>query len=376
MKFYYIVINALKRKAQDYKSLGIMIAFPIVLIFIFATVFGNIDKNTALGQPEKKLIKTTIYSEADEAFNKELLIYLESTNKGNEVFFDYKIGEGSSAKETEGSDVLLSIDKTYQMSIHAKGDTQKAGVLRGVLLEFERSRALNKIKASDDIQIVPDGQLENRRYTIRTIDKSDKNFYVLSIAATMISFAILMAGSYGTTEMHDIRKAVGKRIQCTPISINTIYFGEYISGVIMAFLQGCMIVLISDAVFNIGFRNNPVQMGILVLFLSLMSVAIGICIGVIVSDEKASNGAVSIVLMILCFTSGGLNPNMELGSIVRFSPITVVNKAILALCTSSNDAYFLDAVMTAAAITTVCLLIGFIGVHFRTKEGSFSEKHN
>ncbi|MDF2612253.1 MAG: transporter permease [Clostridia bacterium] len=373
MKLYYIINNSLKRKIKDYKSLGIMIVFPTILTFIFIMVFGNIDTRFKISQEEKLTIEAAFYSQGEAAFNEKLGAFLSTINKEGQINLTYQFfnsrEEAQEELDQKKADVLAIINKGEETVLYGgDNNTKKAETLKAILQSFSEHTALAKLAENNGLQITTEKHQYDKHYSVKTIPQSDKNFYVISIAVTMISFAVLMAGSYGTSQVYYIRRAVGKRVQSAPISQNTIYFGEYISGVIMAFMQGSILVLICDMFFDIGFKNNVLQMiGILTL-LSMMSVAIGICIGALIKNEKVSGGMVSIVIMILCFTSGGFNPNMDLGKIVTFSPITAVNNAMIDICMKHGAQNLIQALGILLGITFICLATSVISINRNTRE--------
>jgi len=375
MKLYYVIYNSLKRKLKDYKSLGIMIVFPILLTFIFITVFGSMDMSFKIDQQEKQVIKAAIYSQGDEAFNESLGTYLGEISKGGQINLTYQFASSKEAAikdlDNQRHDVVALVSEEGSITLYGgKNKQNKVEVFKGIVKTFLENTALNKVVKDNNLQITKQDKQTVKLYNVKSREPSSKNFFVLSIAATMISFAVLMAGSYGSSQVYYIRKAVGKRVQSSPLSKNTIYFGEYISGVIMAFIQGGMITLICDLFFDIGFKNNPLQMIGLLVLLSMMSVSLGICIGALIPNEKVSGGIVSIVLMILCFTSGGFNPNMDLGKIATYSPITVINKAIVDICMNQTAQNFAQTVLITLSLTALCLVIAVISINIKTREAN------
>ncbi len=380
MKLFYIINNALKRRIKDYKSLGFMIIFPIFLTFIFITVFGNLDNAFKSNEEEKIEVKMSIYSEAKSEFNEAYLAFLgraSEEEKLNLNFWQAKTNtEALKALEAKEVDLLVSIDQEQSITLYQGGTVdQKAETVKAITESFLENRAIYETMASRSLQMPQADYKSQVQYSVNSLPKLNKNFYVLSIAATMIAFTILMAGSYGSTAMHYIHKAIGKRVQSAPLSKNILYLGEYLSGVILAFIQGCMMVIVSELFFDIGFRNNPMQMIVIIVLLSMMSVAIGVCIGTLTHDEKVSDGMVSLAIMILCFTSGGFNPNMDLGRITEISPITVINRGIIDICIRQRTDNLIQILLITLSVTIICFVIAGIRINVRVKEDYLDDKH-
>ncbi|WP_069999742.1 ABC transporter permease [Cellulosilyticum sp. I15G10I2] len=370
MKLNYIIMNSLKRKLKDYKSLGFMIIFPIVLTFIFITVFGNIDNG--FKAEDSITIKLSIYSEAESVFNESYLTFLEQADKSERISLFYQLASSEidaiSSLQSEKIDILVKIDQNEQVTLlQGKDRAQQAAVIRGITQGFIQNTALQKIALTKDLKMPEQLYKNEQLYNITRLVKPDKNYYILSIAATMIVFTVLIAGSYGSTGVHYIHKEVGKRVQSAPISKNTIYLGEYIASVILTFSQGCIIAAVVDAYFMIGFKNNPLQMIVIIILISMMSVALGVCIGALTQCEKTSEGIVSATTILLCFTSGGFNPNMDIGKITAFSPVTVINKAIIDICLNYRVEDFNQTLLVILSFTLICLVMSYIRINIKVK---------
>ncbi len=375
MKLFYIIKNGLLRRLKDYKNLGFMVVFPVFLTFIFITVFGNLDVGFKDGGQQIEVIKIGIWSQAEAEFNDSYLTFLDQVSKERKGSLTYQIEENYekqvAALQSGAIDVFVNIDTNHLITLqHEENGENKAQVVRGITKAFLENKALSETFVKNDTDGQKDSPVNEINYDATRLPKTHKNFYVLSIAATMIAFTVLMAGSYGCASMHYIHQSVGKRVQSAPLSKNILYLGEYITGVILAFIQGCIMVISSELVFNIGFRMNPVQIAVIMGLLSMMAVALGACIGTLFQDEKVSSGMVSVAIMILCFSSGGFNPNMDFGRLTEFSPITVVNTGIIDICTKQSAENLVQIILIALGFTLICLGIAAVRINIYKREAN------
>lgn len=182
----------------------------------------------------------------------------------------------------------------------------------------------------------------------------------LSIGVTMIAFTILLAASYGADQVVYMREALGQRLLTTPLSKESLYLGEYLGGTIMAFFQGSCLVLALEACFHLGLGRNMGEVLLLLLSTSLMSIALGILIGIVVPHQGLSNALVSLLVLVFCFTSGGMVPTTEVGALANFSPVTLMNEGFMSICQKGSYPHLIPFLLQIGILTGGLLFMSYL----------------
>ncbi|PHV70329.1 hypothetical protein CS063_10580 [Sporanaerobium hydrogeniformans] len=358
MNVWDIVQNSLKQKLRDRKGIFFQIVFPFILTALFIVVFSSVDN---MQMKEAPKLRVAVVGDSEDIFTQDYKAYMEATTKIKIVLFP-QLREARRLFERGDLDVLIRNEKGQRMTYELRDSEQNLGAFVLLSERYMQQKALiswhYKREGQKSASITPIDfmQLQSYKatkfYRLLTLKgEGGKENFALSIGVTMIAFTILLAASYGAEQVAYMREALGQRLLTTPLSKKNLYLGEYLGGAIMAFWQGCCIVLAIEICFGLGLTKNIGQLLGILLSTSFMSIAMGIAIGMLIPNKGLSNGVVSMLVLIFCFTSGGMVPTSEVSQLASLSPVTLMNEAFIAICQKGVVAHFNRFLLKIGGIT-------------------------
>lgn len=265
MKEWYLYKTIIKLRLRDYKAIGTMIIFPIILTTIFIQVFNNL----------------------------------------------------------ESSEGVARIEAFYQ--------------------------AIGQLGAPYTLEVIP----------VESIPMW------MTIGVTMIVFTSLLGGQYAITQITGLRKPVGVRMLHLALDKKRVYMVYGLANVSLLFGQLFLISMIYQFVFKINLWNRIDLLVIILFLMSVLSIAIGMIIGLWCTDEGMASGILSGFVSIVCMLSGGLMPNVDM-PIAKFNPFSYIIDALIQIVREGKVEGFVSLCLGLSMAIGVLSLIGYLKMR---KEG-------
>lgn len=325
MKALYIAYYTIIRNIRDYMNLSLMLALPIVLIFILGSALSgsfkieNIDpvRVILINEDEGKLsvafedflnskdIKEVMSIEKADAFDKAMdrvekgeaaaLIHMERSFTGNIV------SGGKGEIKVYNSD--LSTFKTSIVQNVVDGFIQSANVEYAYAKMGSNG---NHIYFSDNIKeeaLDIDGKIP------RALD-----YY----AVAMLVMTMMYGTMYGCSAMSEEQFYKTQiRLKSAPVAPYQIYIGKVAGTILTLMLDGVIIILFTKYVYSVDWGNNILLILFACLSLSVMSAGLGIASFMLIGDENKAQALLSILVPVFTFLGGGYIPIQYMSSIME-----------------------------------------------------------
>ena len=152
--------------------------------------------------------------------------------------------------------------------------------------------------------------------------------------------------------MYRDRKVL-RRMQATPLKVRTFFIGQVLASLMVAVVQGALILLAGKLAFGVNVEGNLLYLLLIVLLGNLVFLNIGFVIGSISRTPQAASGIGNAVVLPLAFFSGAFFPTGNLPQVVK----TVVGYMPLAPVVDAVRGVTIEA-GTPADFSTELALIG------------------
>lgn len=153
-------------------------------------------------------------------------------------------------------------------------------------------------------------------------------------------------------------KWVLKRIAATPLRVSNFFAAEVLASLVIALVQTVIIMGVGILLFNVPFRGNPLQMGVLVLLGNLIFLNIGFIVGAFSKSVAAASGIGNAVVLPIVFFSGVFFPTdglpLVLRKLVDYLPLAPLLRAIRGIAV--EGAAFWDYPLELAVVGVWLLL--------------------
>lgn len=296
----YIYRYTLKLFLKDYKSMAVTLVFPLVLTWIFVTVFTGLASSQSL---EARIL---VQSEGEGALTSQYSAFLEGVSSSSLTL--------ELVSQENQADLLAIVDERNQ-TITLKKSKASDMVMQSVL---RLSRTF-----SDQMHLVT-LQKQPLKLSTQTMSVQTKGLEDIarSITNTMLIFVAMLGGQYAInqTQSHSIAK--GRRMSISPVKPVVRIMGEYLAGATVILLELMILLFAFEGLFHIGYRQYWDEMLMFIAVLSLTCTGLGSFIGAWIKDGGAADALLSMLVALTCIASGGLMPNMSELAISKFSPVS------------------------------------------------------
>ncbi len=114
-------------------------------------------------------------------------------------------------------------------------------------------------------------------------------------------------------------RQVLRRMQATPLKVRTFFAGQVIASLMVAVVQGALILAAGKVAFGVNVEGNLLYLLVIILLGNLVFLNIGFIIGSISRTPQAASGIGNAIVLPLAFFSGAFFPTGNLPDIVRTS---------------------------------------------------------
>ncbi len=153
-------------------------------------------------------------------------------------------------------------------------------------------------------------------------------------------------------------RQVLRRMQATPLKVRTFFIGQVLASLLVAVVQGALILAAGKIAFGVGVRGNLLYLLLIMLLGNLVFLNIGFIIGSISRTPQAASGIGNAVVLPLAFFSGAFFPTDNLPQVVK----SVVGYMPLAPVVDAVRGVAIDAGTLAAYSTELALIAAWIAI--------------
>ncbi|MDR1669664.1 MAG: ABC transporter permease [Oscillospiraceae bacterium] len=274
-------------------SVAILIAFPIMLIFILGSALsGYISADIELDP-----VPVAVAAEEGGAFRSFL------QNPDIAPFFDLTYtSRAEAAALSEKGDVVCAVVEREDGSLEVlspPGSGFSARIALSVFDSYQRVGAAFAIRGPEGGDI-PGFSVEDMPLGKRVPNATD--YY----AVTMLVMILLYTGTNGTELFHKgMLSDTGSRAQTAPVTKPVLIGGLLAASTVTSFLQGMVTFVFTGVVYGV-YWGERIPLVLLTLFaVVLFSQAFCIFLLLLFRSPGAVNGTVQAIFWVMTFVSGG-----------------------------------------------------------------------
>ncbi|WP_057773721.1 ABC transporter permease [Cytobacillus dafuensis] len=295
---------------------GWSIAFPILLMVIFLTIFGGSND----GESTFEAHIVTVMEEPNELASRIQLVLKQipvltwekdstvSRAEAAEWLKEKKIDAAivlPTSLDAKGVELLLNKEKENSILNQAMG-----GILNGVLQEVNYQIA----------NVSPQLTLQTKYIS----SGSDKLKYVDFLFTGMIALSIGQAGLFGMVGMIEMRRnGLLKRLMLTPISMGTFGLSQTLVRLILSIIQIIILTFIGVFFFKASLHLNILSFLIVFIVGTITFSAFGFMISAFTKSMDGYMGLANIFSLLMMFLSGIFFELSMLPSYIK--PIAVIS---------------------------------------------------
>ena len=297
---WMLSVANLKSFVRDRAALFWTLAFPVIFVVLFGTIFSggqaptytvgwvDLDGTPATTQLRSAVDQTTILVPTDEPDQATAEAAMRAGDIDAIVVVPRGLGaavdSGRSGQPVERVDLVVFTDPSSPNASAAITQTM-AGVAGALNLQLTGRQAALGIKAQ----------------TIQAESLNGASYFVPSILA----MALMQLGVFAAVPLVALReKLVLKRLSATPLSRRTLVGGNVSVRLIIGAVQTAIIVGIGVTLLNVTIIGGPLAVAGLVVLGALTFIALGYVIASFAKTEEAANGVTQLVQVPMMFLSG------------------------------------------------------------------------
>ena len=334
------------------------IAFPVILILVFGTIFieqdhitygvqiQDIDKTAESAQFVKILTHNGAFK----------VIPIDSRADAARYFKDNKLN------------LLLIIPKGY-------GEMQQQRVMRTdgnasiritYLYDPSSTSVTKKIQIMDAIIAELNQKMSGTEPFIRLVEKSvlDRKYrFIEFFVPGIIAMAVMTASISGALNVNaELRqKGIIRKLCVTPITRTDWVLSNVLYQVIIAVISTTAILIVSYAVFNASLQIN-VWLPVFVVLEVCAFVGIGMILTRVVKEAESAAAAANVIMFPVMFLSGTFFPiEMMPGFLQKFArllPLYYVNEGLRASMVFVNQRAVFGSALVMAGVAAGALIMG------------------
>jgi ABC-2 type transport system permease protein len=290
----------LKSFVRDRAALFWTIAFPVIFVVLFGTIFSgggtpeyqvawvDEDGTPAAGQMREAVTRTTILVPVDQSDRETARAAMRSGDVDAIIVVPAGLGGALTEAAAGGSvapvDFVVYTDPSSPASATAINQTV-AGVAGAVNLQLAGRSPVVGLQAE----------------SLQTAGLGAASFFVPSILA----MALMQLGVFAAIPLVVLReKLVLKRLSATPLRRHTLVGSNVVVRLLLAGVQTVIIVGIGIVFMDVGITGGPLAVAGLVVLGALTFIALGYVIASFAKTEESANGITQVVSVPMMFLSG------------------------------------------------------------------------
>jgi len=306
------------------------IAFPIVLILVFGTIFMSQD-NAGYHLCVQDLDQTSSSAKSVKA--------LELNGKFKITKVDPSVNATQYVRENKVNLVLV-IPKGYESSLMQRmmSNDFNAHVTITYIYDPSSSSVTTKMEILNSVLAGMNQEMSGKPPFIRSAEKSiltKKYRFIEFFIPGIIAMAVMTASLFGTVNMNtELRqKGVIRKLSTTPITRTDWILSNILYQFILAVISTIAMLLVGYAVFNVSLQINA-WLPVFIVLDVFAFVGIGMILTRFVKEAQSAAAAANAISYPLMFLSGSFFP-IELmpgflQTLARMLPLYYVNEGLRA----------------------------------------------
>jgi ABC-2 type transport system permease protein len=316
---------------RDRAALFWTLAFPIVFVVLFGTIFGG-SGNASFKIGWVDLDGTGPSRQLQRVFSATQVLTIQPGSQDDEL----------DAMRRGDVDAVIVVPAGFG----AVADTALANGANGgvpsstaLTLYTDPSRSTNAQTISQIVESVTmaENQALSGRPAVLTVQPQSLQTETLNgvsyFVPSILAMALMQLGVFASIPLVQQReKLILKRLNATPLPRWTLVGSNILMRLLIAALQTVLILGIGIGLLNVQITGNLVLMGVFVAIGAVTFISLGYVIASFARTEEAANGMTSIVQFPLMFLSGIFFPielmPQWLKGVATFMPLTYLGDAL------------------------------------------------
>lgn len=369
MKIIIIALKEIKQNLRDKQVLVLMIAFPIILMWILGTALsGGMDENSSMFESIKVAYSINGEGQRVKAFEK----FLDETEKlgiKTTKIKDYESGINS-VKETEYTSYIYFNDSENKINLYKNEKYNLEATFAEVVLQgfIQKYNVIAKIAKVNPASLEEVLKGDSKNYVeVKSIDRKKQPRAIDYYGITMTTLIIMYGSLYGGFGIAAERtKKTGNRILISPIKKYEFFIGKNIGTFASLVCQLLIVIIFSRYVLGVDWGDSPGVVFLIMASEAFMAIALGIGVAFIFKSEGVISGVLNAMIPLMIFLGGGYVPLEQFNSqillnIAKVSPVRWANNTIFKVIYSGDfsDVFTTISInlITAAVFLTVATLI-------------------
>lgn len=350
MKILNIIIKDLKINLKNKRLMAIMIAFPIVLMFILGTTFKQASENGgSIGTIDVayELVGdgeiTEAFIQMKEELSKNEDIVFTEVEEDTEAIGAIKNGNYSCYIIINENDKEIKFYENERFNFKA---TFIETIMSTFVQRYNTIVEVAKVNPQMLAQIATDTGEDKEYVEIKSVNSNKTPNALDYYGVTMLTLIIMystMAGAY-SVKGEKLKNTVG-RLLISPANKMEIFTGSTLGAVVTTIIQMAIVFLFSKYILKVYWGEHIGAVLLIILSLIIMAVSMGIASGYMFKNDNAMEGFLNLIVPIMCFLGGayvdvsGFDNPVFVG-IAKLSPVKWANSSMFNIIYNNNFNYF------------------------------------
>ncbi|MGH4123043.1 MAG: SagG family ABC transporter permease subunit [Clostridium sp.] len=361
MRIFNIVVKEIKHNIRNKQIMIIMIALPIVLMWILGTAFsGGMDGNSSMFDNTKVAYSIEGQGQRVQAFE-EFIKEVEKLGIKATRIQGYDSGINS-VKQTEYACYIDFNEKENKIKLfkNERYNSEAAFVevvFQAFVQKYNVVAEIAKVNPASVKEVLKE---DSKKYVeVKSIDRKKQpraiDYYGITMTTLIIMYGCFSGGFaiYG-----EKTRKTGNRILTSPIKKYEYFIGKNIGAFVSLIFQLLIVIIFSRNVLNVDWGNSPGVVFLIMASEAFMATSLGIGAAFIFKTEATMSGVLNILIPLMVFLGGGYVPLEQFNSELLFkiavlSPVKWANDTIFKVIYGGN---FSD-VFTAIAINLIAATV-------------------
>jgi ABC-2 type transport system permease protein len=353
------LVVSIKSFYREKPAVFFRIAFPVILILVFGTIF--MEKDSA----SYDLCVQDLDQTKSSA---QLIETVEHSGQFNLTLIAPAIDAAQYAKDNK-TNLVLSIPEGFERSLMQRTAQGNPGAFAtvGIVYDPSSSAASSKMQALDAMLAVINQEMSGRPPLIRSTRTSilaKKYRFIEFFVPGIIAMTVMSASLFGAVNVNaELRqKGVLRKLSTTPITRSDWILSNILYQFILAALATVVILLVSYTVFHVSLQIN-VWLPVFVVLDVFAFVGLGMMLTRVAKDAESAAAAANAFMFPMMFLSGTFFPvEMMPGflqKVARVLPLYYVNEGLRASMVSGDN---MAAMRYAAVIAVFAAAVFVLGM--------------
>lgn len=367
LKIWTIVKYTFLSNVRDKRSIISYLLFPIILIIILGSALS-----AAFGATNISDIKLGVVVEEESTVSKNLKKFIKGDDIGDIISsVDYdSLDDVKEAIESGEISVAIEIPKDFNGKI-LNGEqaefrlwTYNAGSYQTTVTKTLMDTYMNAINTvltlRDHDKVVPSYELrdtiDDKSISLTGNRAGSMDYY----AVTIMIMALMYGAAIAAREYEmNMRGKMGNRLRTSPAGTIPLLIGKTISCIIIVFIQGMVIVMVSKYAFGSNWGNDMWRIMLYILLGSIVSTEIGIMISVLVGNPEKVGGILTLLVPLMTLVSGGF-VKASFGGIEKIVPNYQLQNLILKTIYGGDASAIMRSLIYVLVLIVAMLIISVV----------------